>query len=89
MERSNYFYDRWLTSHHDFVQFLPGANFVGGVFEDLSTWTKNCRVATNPPHLKNAGDDPKFVWLKVFLASADKPLDYVMVMLFCYVMLLC
>lgn len=39
------------------VQVLPETNSVGGVFEDLSTSTKTCRVATNHknhPHLQNA-----------------------------------
>ena len=43
---------------NDFVQFLPGTNFVGGAFEDLSSSAKICQVATN--HL-TVSNDRKFV----------------------------
>ena len=45
----------------DFSKLLPDTNFVSGAFENLSTSTKNCQVATNHPHMLNVGDDRKFV----------------------------
>jgi len=42
----------------DFVQFLLGASFVGGAFEDFGVWNK---IGTSHPHLLSAGDDRKFV----------------------------
>ena len=35
----------------DFAEVLPGTNFVGGAFEDLSASDKICQVATNRRHL--------------------------------------
>ena len=35
----------------DFTEVLPGTNFVGGTFADLSASDKICQVATNRPHL--------------------------------------
>ena len=34
----------------DFVQFLPGANFAGGAFEDSPDWDNICKIAANYPH---------------------------------------
>ena len=34
----------------DFVQFLPGANFAGGTFEDSPDWHNICKIAANYPH---------------------------------------
>ena len=40
---------------------IPGTNFVGGAFEDLSASDKICQVATNRPHLWSVRDDREFV----------------------------
>ena len=45
----------------DFVEVLPGTNFVGGAFEDLSASDKICQAATNRPHLWSVSDETKFV----------------------------
>lgn len=42
-------YFTWFVHFDDFVQFLPGANFVEGPFESLSTSSKICQVVTNHP----------------------------------------
>ena len=34
----------------DFVQFLPGTNFVRGSYEDCPVSDKICKITTNHPH---------------------------------------
>ena len=63
----NSFPEKWLTSLAQFcllcqfAQVLPGTNFVGGAFEDLSASDKIPQVATKRPHLWSVSDDRKFV----------------------------
>ena len=53
---SSYTTNDWQVYHGfvylvNFAKFLPGTNFVGGAFEDLSASAKICQVATIHPHL--------------------------------------
>ena len=45
----------------DFLQFLPGTNFIGGSFKKLIISVFICLVKSNHLHLWSVGDERKFV----------------------------